>query len=117
LFGLASLLAVLLTCPNAIAKDVTLSWDPSPTPTVTGYRAYVSLSSDMQNEIMVLDAGDVLSLMIQELADEETHYFCVKAYDGVNPDSVCSNVVKSEAIDVPPQTLPELDLNIEVDVY
>ena len=116
LLGIVSLVAVLLLSQTAIAKDVTLSWDPSPTPQVTGYQVYVSLNPDMQSLLLSVDAGNVLTLMIQDLGDTYEHFFCVKAYDELGNSSVCSNVVKSPKVELQEGVLPELDFTIDVKI-
>jgi hypothetical protein len=106
----ALLLVASLDCQTAIAKDVTLSWDKSPTPTVTGYRVYTSLTPDLSSLLLSLDAGNALTLTVQGLTDENEHYFGVKAYDDQGSESVYSNIVKSLAI------LPKLDLKFDVQI-
>jgi len=82
------------------AKKVTLSWDASPTSSVTGYVILTSVHSDMDNPSEV-DVGDTLSHILVGLEDQGNHYFCVKAYDDSNT-SACSNIVNS-----PPIVLPD----------
>ena len=99
LFGLLLLIVPADICH---AKTVTLSWDASPTSTVTGYRAFVSLNSDMSSTLLSHDAGNVLTLTITDLADTSEHWFCVKAYDAEGTESVCSKIVNSPPVgDVP----------------
>ncbi len=92
------------------AKSVTLSWDPSPTPTVIGYEINVFLTESTDSTLLVVDAGNTLTYQIATLADERDHWFCVKAYDREGNQSVCSNVVHS------PPVLPDLDFEVDVEI-
>ena len=94
------MVCVLLIAPVIEAKTVSLSWDPSPTPTVTGYKVHSSQQEDMSNPT-IIDVGDVLTYTIPNLEDSIEHWFCVIAYDGNGNESVCSNVVKSPAVALP----------------
>jgi len=103
----------LLISQQVYAKDVILSWDPSPTPTVVGYVINV-LSTELTNSIeQEVDVGNVLTHKIQDLEDTSDVWFCVKAYDGHGNPSGCSNVVYSPAV---VDSLPNLDLDISVEV-
>ena len=119
---LALILAVLLDYQTAIAKDVTLSWDRSPTMSVTGYIMEASLSEVVFDPILLLDAGNVLTLTVHGLEDTDDHWFCVKAYDGLGNISTCSNIVHSPPVEeesppeIPEPILPKLDFKIGVDL-
>ena len=93
-------LLVLVFASSAFAKDVTLSWDPSPTESVTGYFLYYSTSPD-QPFPTVIDVGDVLTHTVEGLEDMTAYYFGVAAYDIVGQESVYSNIVMSPAFLVP----------------
>ena len=88
-------------------KDVTLSWDASPTTSVTGYTLYWDTQPNPPFNVS-LDVGGILTHHVANLNDNEDYWFYVTANDGTN-ESVPSNIVKSPAI----QLLPELDLIIE----
>lgn len=86
----------------AVAKDVTLSWEPSPSEGVTGYNVQYSCSSDVQpfsgteaDQPSPVDVGDVLTATVTGLPDEAGCYFAVTAYNLVKQESVYSNVVYS----------------------
>jgi len=103
-------LVILLIClfiPTIVmAKKVTLSWDASPTESVTGYKVHYSTSQDEPFPV-VLDVGNTLTADIVDLPDEVGYYFAVSAYDAVGFESVYSNVVYSPgfAAPEPPMTL------------
>ena len=100
--------------PLLHAKSVTLSWDPSPTSTVTGYKVVVANHPDMSGTLTVIDVSNVLTRTILDLDDTSAYWFGVKAYDGVGNESAFSNIVKSEAI--PERVLPELEFIIDVEI-
>ncbi len=105
------LLLVISSADLSHAKSVGLSWDPSPTPTVTGYMVLTSVSPAMESPL-VQDVGDALSTTVNELEDQDDHYFCVKAYDADGNKSVCSNVVNSPPL--PETLLPQLDFEVDI---
>ncbi len=87
----------------ALAQDVTLSWDPSPTAGVTGYNVYYK-TGDMNfpfdgtgadQGASPVDVGDVLSTTLTGLADGVTYYFSVTAYDDGANQSSYSNIVST----------------------
>ena len=94
------------------AKNVTLSWDPSPTQSVSGYTLYWSTDSSIPiQDRSAVDCGMVLNQVVVNLADNETHYFAVTAHDASDNESVYSNIVFSDPIEAEP--LPDLNLDIE----
>ena len=101
-------LLIALAVPNVEAKDVTLSWDPSPSTGVTSYTLYWDTRNEAPFRFNVV-SGDVLTFQIVNLPDEEQHWFAVTASDALGNESAYSNIVKSDAINV----LPELDLTID----
>ena len=93
---------ISLTLP-AFAQDVTLSWDPSPTPEVTGYNVYYK-TGDMDfpfdgtgadQGASPVDVGNVLSTTLTGLADGVPYYFTVTAYDDSANQSTYSNIVSN----------------------
>ena len=105
---------MLVACPiSSHAKDVTLSWDASPTPTVSGYNVLTSLHPSIADP-MVTDVGNVLTTTLNGLGDTDEHWFCVTAYDGQGRESTCSNIVHSPAI--PETVLPSLDFDVNVEI-
>lgn len=98
------LILSLLTLMGATAygKDINLAWEPSPTPTVTGYKAHFvcgELSYDEAGALVpfpgIVDVGNVLEATLTGFDDFAECWFAVTAYDGVMEDSVYSNVVFS----------------------
>ena len=99
---------LLFIATIAQAKDVTLHWDPSPTPTVTGYIVYWD-NQPNPPFINSVDCGLTLTKQVSDLPNAEDQYFAVAAYDANNNISTYSNIVKSDKIVA---ILPELDLDI-----
>ena len=99
----------MVTAVNA--KDVKLSWDPSPTSSVVSYTLYWDNqpTPPFKNSVV---AGNVLNFEIANLPDDEEHWFAVTASDGEGHESTYSNIVKSDKI----SSLPELDLQFQWEI-
>lgn len=105
------LATLLLLATPAVAKDVSLQWDASPSENVTGYRiCYSSLPTvliegqTVPTEGMIptcIDAGGALSLLVPNLMDEAIYYFGVVAYNAADQESVLSNIVMSPGFYIP----------------
>ncbi len=101
---------LLITSSSVFASTTTLSWDPSPSPGVVGYKIYYSTSNTQPYEgtgaiegNSPIDVGDVLSADINDLLNENKYYFAVTAYDAEGHESVYSNIVAREPL------IPDLD--------
>lgn len=83
-------------------KDVTLSWDSSPSE-VNGYKIYYAVDSSQQPFLGTgaaegdspIDVGNVLTSTVTGLVDDKVHYFAVVAYDAAGNESSYSNIVES----------------------
>jgi len=89
-FVFNSLLA-LSQFPVFAAASVTLTWDPSPDATVTGYRIYYGVASRSYTNIV--DAGDATSITISNLVEGVTYYFAATAYNVLGMESEFSDEV------------------------
>jgi hypothetical protein len=81
----------LLPSSGLYAAQVTLAWDPSTDPNVTGYRVFYGTSSysyQFNN-----DAGENTTITVSNLQDGATYYFAVNAYDSSGNESQFSNEV------------------------
>ena len=67
---------------------VTLSWDASPTSTVTGYNVYAGALGGMFEK--VADVGNVLTTVLDL---DKRRCFAVTAYDANGNESTYSNIV------------------------
>ena len=84
-------------------QDITLSWDPSPTSEVIGYKVHYQ-QGDMNFPFTgtgayegdsPIDVGSVLSTTLTDLSDNTAYFFSVTAYDNSNYESSYSNVVSN----------------------
>ncbi len=92
--------SVLLSCSllqPARAESLSLSWDKSPTPSVTGYRIYWSAETTVARKPNSIDVGNVLSYTFAEVVRTPgvRCSFAVTAYD-TNDESVYSNIVSAD---------------------
>ena len=86
---------LMLIGATAYGKDIDLQWEPSPTPSVTGYKAHFVCGALVEVFPGVLDVGNVLEVTLPGFDDFAECWFAVTAYDGVMDDSVYSNIVFS----------------------
>lgn len=77
---IALLLAVVESAfsQNSLA-NVTLAWDPSPDPTVVGYRVYYGIASLLYTNFVEVDQGT--SVTISNLTDGLVYYFAATTVD------------------------------------
>ena len=64
---------------NVSASEVTLAWDASTDPTVTGYNIYCGGASRVYTNIV--DAGNATSVTISNLVPTATYYFAATTYN------------------------------------
>ncbi len=85
-------LFLLYICNRAFAGDVSLAWDPSPSPNVAGYKLYVGNSSrNYGTPVMV---GNQTTYTVTGLL-RGTYYFAVTAFDANGNESDYSNEVST----------------------
>jgi Bacterial Ig domain/Fibronectin type III domain len=72
-------------------STVTLAWNASPSPSVTGYHLYYGAAS--QNYTNVRSLGNVTNATISSLVQGSTYYFTVTATDSTGLESPHSNEV------------------------
>jgi hypothetical protein len=87
---LAILLFLLCTGPQLMAADVSLAWDASVTPEVTGYKVYYGNSSGVYGTPITI--GNQTSYTVTGLT-AGTYYFAVTAFDASGNESDFSNEV------------------------
>lgn len=101
-----SLFFIVILVTSAFGQDVTLSWDASPSPEVTGYNVYYKAGSmsfpfdgtAADQGASPVDVGNTLSTTLTGLTDGVTYYFTVTAYDSSNNQSTYSNIVSNSWI-------------------
>jgi hypothetical protein len=110
---IVTLLLLVNSINTGFCQDVTLSWDPSPTDGVTGYKVYYK-QGDMNYPFdgtgaaegsSPVDVGDVLSTTLTDLPDGAIFFFSVTAYVDETQESSYSNIVSNNWI--PGLLLPE----------
>ena len=111
LVGLIILLSITLLSKLAVAKDVNLAWDASPTEGVTGYQLCYSTiegmlvaGQDLPTEGMLptcVDAGNNLTGNIVGLDDATPYYIGAVAYNAAEQKSKLSNIVLAPGFLVP----------------
>lgn len=96
----------LMLSASAFCQDISLSWDPSPTENVSGYKVYYK-AGDMSQPFdgtgadqgpSPVDVGDTLSVTLTGLSDGTNYYFTVTAYDNNSNQSNYSNIVSNSWI-------------------
>ena len=96
----------------AFCQDVTLSWDPSPTAGVDGYKVYYKqgnmdfpFDGTGANEgASPIDVGNTLSTTLTGLNDGVSYFFTVTAYQTPDTESSYSNIVSNSWL--PSLTIP-----------
>ena len=93
LFWLAGAIFVgaTLAATAADPTSVKLTWNPSPDPSVTGYRIHYGVSpAQYTNSITI---GNVTSATVSGLVNGVTYYFTTTAYNSAGIESLCSNEI------------------------
>jgi hypothetical protein len=76
---------------SARAASVTLAWDPSPSPDVTGYIVYYGDASASYSQ--AFDVGNSTTATLSNLANGNAYFVVVTAYNGAGMQSVPSNQI------------------------
>ena len=95
------IISSLFSRASALAQSVSLTWDPSPTPTVAGYEIFYGLASG--DYAWSVDAGSNASWTLSGLTSGIVYYIAVLAYDAYGDISSFSD----EVIDGTP-TVPQI---------
>ena len=77
----------------ATAASVSLMWDPNTEGDLAGYKVHVGTASRTYSES--IDVGHVTSFTVSNLADGQTYFFAVTAYDVMANESSFSSEVAS----------------------
>ncbi|MCD6580588.1 MAG: fibronectin type III domain-containing protein [Desulfuromusa sp.] len=101
-----SFLILVNSITIAFCQDITLSWDPSPSSDVEGYKVYYKQGDnhfpfdgtgayvDGTPAASPVDVGNVLSTTLTNLTDDTTYFFSVTAYAAA-AESSYSNIVSN----------------------
>ena len=107
---------LLMSVANvSFAKDVTLTWDPSPSPEtdVAGYKIYYGTNTgtytgtEANTGASPIDFGKETIATLEGLDDTKSHYFTVTAYNANGEESAYANEV----------TAPPSTVDIDGDTY
>lgn len=90
---LASSLLSLLIPAHARSAEVTLTWDESPSPSVTGYYLYYGTSSGDYPQGPI-DAGGQTTHTVPDLDLNRDYYFVATAHDDDSHESTYSNEIR-----------------------
>lgn len=85
--------------PEPITRNVTLAWDASIDPTVTGYKVYWGAAPGHYTNSV--NAGPELTARVSNLLSGQTYYFAATAYNSLELESDFSNEV-SYTVPLPP---------------
>ena len=84
-----SKLVLMLPLSASCAGSVTLHWNPSPSPDVTGYRVYYGRISGVYPNTLAV--GNNTKVTISNLVAGSTYYFAATSHDAANHESGFSN--------------------------
>ena len=94
-------IGLLLGLPAAAtAGSVSLAWDPNTETDLAGYQLYYGQSSG--NYQFTVDVGNQTTYTLSGLADGQTYYFAVTAYDTSGNESNFSSEVSTTIPGTPP---------------
>src|SRR5882762_4373692 len=84
--ALWSFLLALSPLTSLASPSITLAWDPSPDPSVVGYKVYWGIAS--RNYTNSLSAGSATTLTVSNLVIGTPYFFAATAYDtnGIESD-------------------------------
>jgi hypothetical protein len=87
------LLLIIFSLPmiGNCSAQVTLAWDVSPSPGVTGYKVHYGTSS--RNYQVVVDVGNATTCTLTDFQGGSVYYFAATAYDGSGNESGYSDQV------------------------
>ena len=91
--GLLLLLAFPLLSQVASADQVSLAWDPNPSPDVAGYKVYYGTASRTYGAS--LDVGNVTTYTLTGLTPGQTYFIAVTDYNQSRSESDFSNEVST----------------------
>lgn len=92
------LLCISLTCFGQTNKSISLTWQPSPSSDVIGYKLYYP---NNQHTISI-DVKNVLYYTIDSLSKDNNYWFYATAYTSNQVESVPSNIVNYNPTNIYP---------------
>lgn len=109
---------------SLIENAISISWNPSTTPTVVGYRVYYG--TDSSNLDQIIDVTNGNSVTVTDLIPETTYYFAIAAYtsdEETDPSATLFSATPAQSITLVPlfdatTTLePETTIDTEQALY
>lgn len=98
---LASAAALGIGFPTVGNGSLTLTWDPSPSETVVGYRIYYGLVT--HSYTLQIDVGNQTAATVTNLLPGRTYYFAATAYTALGVESEFSDEVSARVPLPPPE--------------
>ena len=89
---------------RVVAGNVTLAWDADSDPSVVGYRLYSGTTSGVYTQ--TTEVGNALAASVSNLANGNTYFFVVTAYNAAAVESAPSNEVSYIASTSTPTPTP-----------
>ena len=111
---LASVLSGAVVSSRVSAANVTLAWDPSADPTVSGYRVYYGAATG--NYTNLVDVGSATSITLSNLVPAATYYFAATTYSLAGMESAYSAEVSYLVPQLPANQPPTLNLIPDVTI-
>jgi len=108
LAALGSLAVMLSTGAAASTVSVTLAWDPSPDPSVVGYKVYYGTASENYSSSVLITNGT--SVQITGLVVGTTYYFSATTLNNAGLESGFSGELTYRAV-APASAPPELSIS------
>jgi chitodextrinase len=90
--------------PELAAQSVNLTWDPNTETDLAGYRLYHGMDSGVYGT--PIDIGETTQFTPSNLAEGETYYYSVTAYDESGNESYLSQEVNIHVPDTVPPSIP-----------
>jgi Fibronectin type III domain len=105
---------MILVCSVSEVEAATLSWDPSSSLNIAGYRLHCGVTKGVY--IQTIEVGNATSILVSNLVAGKTYFFVVTAYNTMGLDSAPSNEVSylvpsSSPTPTPPTTGPAVMLS------
>src|SRR5437016_7653401 len=94
----------LASITRVVAGNMTLAWDADSDPSVVGYRLYSGTTSGVYTQ--TTEVGNALAVSVSNLANGNTYFFVVTAYNASAAESGPSNEVSYIASTSTPTPTP-----------
>jgi len=98
-FGSAAMTEASAPPPSGSAQAVSigLAWDPSPEPSVVGYRIHYGVESGKYTNMLRVKGRLTTKALVKNLEKGKTYYFAITAYDARGHESALSAEVTNSS--------------------